>query len=126
MIRLQIQYDVNKEAVKISALSGKLDKYEFLTGQEILLSDQIKITEKANFIYSPLGKTFLKTIKTTEDQHIKQVETLKALKSEENKEDIKSIEEIFPKGFRNYEIKNEIYEIKKWEEKFKQKALKYK
>ena len=34
-----LQYDINKEAAKISALlSGKIDKYEFLTGEEILPS----------------------------------------------------------------------------------------
>ena len=36
-----VQYDINKEVTKVSALlSGKIDKYEFLTGEEILLSDQ--------------------------------------------------------------------------------------
>ena len=36
-----VQYDINKEATKVSALLlGKIDKYEFLTGEEILLSDQ--------------------------------------------------------------------------------------
>ena len=37
--RLQkyLQYDINREAAKISALSsGKIDKYEYLTGEEIL------------------------------------------------------------------------------------------
>ena len=33
----KLQYDVNREAAKISALSsGKIDKYEYLTGVEIL------------------------------------------------------------------------------------------
>ena len=36
-----IQYDIKREAVKISALSsGKIDKYEYLTGKEILPSNQ--------------------------------------------------------------------------------------
>ena len=40
----KIQYHINREAVKISALSsGKIDKYEFLTGEEILPSDQSRI-----------------------------------------------------------------------------------
>ena len=39
----KIQYDINREAGKISALSsGKLDKYEYLTGEEILPSNQHK------------------------------------------------------------------------------------
>ena len=42
----------------------------------------------------------------------------------EKKKDTKSIEGIFPKDMRTNEIKNEIYEIKKWEEKIKQKDLK--
>ena len=37
----KLQYDVNKEAAKISTLSsGKSDKYEYLTGEEILPSNQ--------------------------------------------------------------------------------------
>ena len=51
---------------------------------------------------------------------------MKASKSEENKEYIKSIEGIFPKDMRTNEIKNEIYEIKKWQEKIKREDLKYK
>ena len=56
----KIQYDiVIKEATKISALSsGKIDKYECLTGEEILPSDQSRIVKKAKFTYSALGKAF--------------------------------------------------------------------
>ena len=33
----KLQYDINREAAKISALSsGKIDEYEYLTGEEIL------------------------------------------------------------------------------------------
>ena len=71
------------------------------------------------------GKAFERKVKTTEDQGIKQVEALKALKSEKNKQDVKSIDGIFPKEMRANEIKNEIDEIKKWE-KIKPKYLKYK
>ena len=40
----KLQYDINKEAAKTSALSsGKIDKYEFLTGEETLPSDQSRI-----------------------------------------------------------------------------------
>ena len=53
----KLQYDINREAAKISALSsGKIDKYEYLTGEEILPSDQSRIIEQANFTYSLLGK----------------------------------------------------------------------
>ena len=52
-----LQYDINREAAKISALSlGKIDKYEYLTGEEILPSNQQQITEQAKFTYSPSGK----------------------------------------------------------------------
>ena len=46
---------------KISELSsGKIDTYEYLTGEEMLLSNQRQILEQAKFTYSPLGKTFEK------------------------------------------------------------------
>ena len=51
----------------------------------------------------------------------KQVETLKALKSEKNKQEIKSIEGIFSKDMRTNEIINKTDEIKQWEEKTKRK-----
>ena len=55
----EVQYDINGEAAKISALSsGKMKKYEFLTGEKILSSDQSRIIEEAKFTYSPLGKAF--------------------------------------------------------------------
>ena len=38
----------------------KIDKYEFLTGEEILSSDQCRIIEHAKFTYSPLSKEFEK------------------------------------------------------------------
>ena len=85
----KLQYDINREAAKISALSsGKIDKYEYLTGKEILPSNQQQIIEEAKFTYSPLGKAFEKQIKTIEDQGQKQVEALKDLKP---KEQIKAI-----------------------------------
>ena len=63
------QYDINREAVKMLALSsGKIDKYEYLTGEEILPSNQQQIIEQAKFSYSPLGKAFEKQIKTIIDQ----------------------------------------------------------
>ena len=65
----KLQYDINREAPKISALSsGKVHKYEFLSGEDILSSNQQQIIEQAKFTYSPLGKAFEKQIKTIEDQ----------------------------------------------------------
>ena len=80
-----VQYDINHKRANISALeSGKTDEYEFLTGSEKLPSAQSKIIQQARFTCSPLGKVFEKQIKPIEDQGTKQVEALKALKSEEN------------------------------------------
>ena len=53
----KIQYDVNREAEKISALSsGEFNKYEYLTGEEILPSNKQQIIEQAKFTYYPLEK----------------------------------------------------------------------
>ena len=57
----KLQYDINREAAKTSGLSsGKIDKYEYLTGEEILSSNQQRIIEQ--------GKAFLKKTKTIADQ----------------------------------------------------------
>ena len=82
----KLQYDINREAAKISALSsGKIDKDEYLTGEEILLSNQQQIIEQAKFTYSPLGKAFEKQTNTIEDQGKKQVDALADLKVKEIK-----------------------------------------
>ena len=61
----KLQYDINREAAKISALSsGKNDKYEYLTGEEILPFNRRHIIEQAKFAYSPLGKALGKQTKT--------------------------------------------------------------
>ena len=52
------------------------DKYEYLTGEEIFSSDQNRILEEVNFIYSQLGRAFEKTIKTIEEQWKKQIKSL--------------------------------------------------
>ena len=57
----KLQYDINREAVKISALSSnKIGKYEYLTGEEILPSNQKQTIEKANFTHFLLGKALEK------------------------------------------------------------------
>ena len=73
----KLQYDINREAAKISALSSaKIDKYEYLTGGEILPSNLRQVIEQANFTYSPLGKAFEKQTKTIEDHVEKQRKAL--------------------------------------------------
>ena len=82
----KLQYNINREAAKVSALSsGKLHKYEYLTGEDILPSNQQQIIEQTKFTYSPLGKAFDKQIKTIEDQGKKQVDALEKLKPKEIK-----------------------------------------
>ena len=72
----KVQYNFDKEAAKISALSsGKLHKYEYLTGEDILPSTQQQITEQASFTYSLLAKAFGKK-KKIEDQGEKQVKAI--------------------------------------------------
>ena len=77
MIRLNIkklQYDINIEAAKILGLqSGKTDKYEYLTGKEILPPDQRRVIEPAKFTFFSLGKTLEKQRKAIEDQGEKQI-----------------------------------------------------
>ena len=64
-----MQYDIDREAAKISALSfRKIDKYEYVTSEEILLSYQSRIIEQVEFAYFPLGKAFEKQTKTIEKQ----------------------------------------------------------
>ena len=73
----KLQYDITREAPKIPAVSsGKIDKYEYLTGEEILPSKQRVMIEQANFTYSLLGKALEKQIITTEDQGEKQIKAL--------------------------------------------------
>ena len=65
----KLQYGVNREAAKISSkLSSNFSKYEYLTGKDILPSNQQQIIEQSKFTYSSLGKAFEKQIKTIEDQ----------------------------------------------------------
>ena len=69
----KIQYDINREPTKISALSSsKIDKYEYLTGQE---SNQKQIIEPAQSTL--LGKAFEKQTKTMKNQGEKHVNTIK-------------------------------------------------
>ena len=46
----KLQYDINREAAKVSALSsGKIDKYEYLTGEEITFSS--KTNNRTSYVY---------------------------------------------------------------------------
>ena len=85
----KLQYDINREAAKISGLpSGKIHKYEYLTGEDILPSNQQQIIEQARFTYSPFGKAFEEQIKTIEDQGEKQI---KAIQIKDNLKQLKDM-----------------------------------
>ena len=100
----KLQY-TDRKAAKISALSsGKIHKYEYLTGEDILPSNQQQIIEQAKFTYSPLRKAFEKQIKTIKDQGEKQVDALENLKP---KEETKPIEDKFNNQSRAKIIFNE-------------------
>ena len=76
------EYDLDRKAAKISALSsGKLEKYEYLTGED--LGYNPGVVEKAKFKYSPLGKVFNKGL----DESDKKEGLLKRLKNIEGKDD---------------------------------------
>ena len=119
----KVQYDISREAAKISALSsGKIHKYEYLTSEDILPSNQQQIIEQAKFTYSPLGKAFEKQIKTIEDQGKKQVEALNTLKSNNQL----TIEDVIPKNALNNETKKELDKIKEIEKNVDSEKLVYK
>ena len=74
------QYDLDREATKISALSSaELEKYQYLTGED--LGYKPDVIQKAKFEYSPLGKVFNKRL----DESDKKEELLKRLKYIESK-----------------------------------------
>ena len=113
----KLQYDINKKAAKISALSsGKIDKYEYLIDKEILPSNQQQIIKQAKFTYSPLGKAFEKQTKTIEDQGEKQI---KATNDSTTKKYI-------PENILNDEAKKELDKISEIEKDVDREKLVYK
>ena len=122
----KLQYNINSEAAKTSALSsGKLHKYEHLTGEDIIPSNQQQIIEQTIFTYSPLGKAFDKQIKIIEDESKKQVDALNILKSD-NKLEIKDKDIIPESSFANDESRKELNKIKEQEESIDREKLVYK
>ena len=103
----KLQYDINREAAKISALSsGKIDKYEYLMGKEVLPSNKKQMIkqmiEQAKFTYSPLGKAF-------EKQTEKQVDAKKFLKlSFDKTNELKQIKSLFPQNMVNKMVCDEL------------------
>ena len=122
----KLQYDINREAAKISALSsGKIDKYEYLTGEEILPSNQQQIIEQAKFTYSPLGKAFEKQTKTIEDQGEKQIKAIQDNKKQLTNTQEVTIKNIIPENILNDEAKKEIHKISEIEKSIDREKLVY-
>ena len=126
-----MQYDIDREAAKISVLSSnKIHKYEYLTGEDILPTNKQKIIEQAKFTYSPLGKPFEKLIKTVEDQGEKQAKALDKLKSDNNNNNNNNrltIEDVIPESvFANDEAKEEYNKIIEIEKNVDREKLFYK
>ena len=87
----KLRYDINSEAAKISPLSsGKIDKYDYLTGEEILPFNQRQVIEQA----FPLRKAF-------EKQSEKQVGVITSLDLSNKKDELKQIDCIFPQNLMN-------------------------
>ena len=79
ILQNEAQYDLDRKAAKISALSSNnLDKYEYLTGEDLGLKPNT--IEQARFEYSPLGKIFNKGL----DKDDKKEGLFKRLKNIEN------------------------------------------
>ena len=97
----KLQKDINREVAKIPAFSsGKIDKYEYLTSEEILPSDQRRVIEQAKFTYS-LSRVLQKQIKALENRFEKNfLDT-----------DQKSITYLFLKVFLNEEAAYELNKI---------------
>ena len=94
----KLQYNIKREEEKLSALSSdKIEKNEYLTGEEILPSNQSQMIEQAKFTYSPLGKALRKQTK-------KQVDALKSLNLSNKIDGLKQIENIFPQNQLNDKI----------------------
>ena len=91
----KLQYDINREDPKKPAMSsGKIDKYQYLTGEEKFHSNQKQIIEQAEIVYSPLGNVFEKQAKTIEDQGKNQISAIK-----ESGQQITESNEIAKKSF---------------------------
>ena len=85
----EAQYDLDRKAAKTSALSSNnLDKYEYLTGEDLGLKPST--VEQAKYEYSPLGKVFnkgldkdnkkeglFKRLENIKDKHEEQLQAIK-------------------------------------------------
>ena len=113
----KLQYDINREAANLSTLlSGKLDKYENLSGEEVVPFNQKQIIEQAKFAYSHLEKA-------SEKQAEKQVDVIKFLDPFIK---LKNIEGIFLQSLINDLIRDKLKEIFKLQDVIKKYNINYK
>ena len=115
----EAQYDLDREAAKISALSSNnLDKYEYLTGEDLGLKPST--VEQAKFEYSPLGKIFNKGLSEEDKKEgilkrLKNIEDKNKVKNKVKNKDIKEVTDFVnqPLSFEAKELINEIKNIQK-------------
>ena len=89
----ETQYDLDRKAAKISALSSSnLDKYEYLTGEDLGL--KLSTVEQAKFEYSPLGKMFNKGLSEDDQKEelFKRIKNIESKIKDENKKELESTE----------------------------------
>ena len=97
-----MQYNLNREAAISTLSSGKFDKYEYLTGEWILLSNQSKVSEQGKFTFSAWRKALEKTNKVNQWSRKKQFGALKIIKTVKQK---LTIEDACPEDRLNEEVK---------------------
>ena len=131
----KVQYDLDREAAKISALSnGELEKYEYLTSED--LGYKSDVIQKAKFEYSVLGKVFNKGLDESDKkegllQRLKNIkykseEQLKMIKNKkDNQIDIK-LETYILDGKLSQETKNMITKLSNQEKIINYKKLSFK
>ena len=88
----ETQYNLDRKAAKISALSSSnLDKYEYLTGEDLGLKPST--IEQAKFEYSPLGKMFNKGLSEDDQKEelFKRIKNIENKIKDENKKELESI-----------------------------------
>ena len=100
--------------------SKKNDKDEYLTGENILQSDEIRIIKQGTFIYSPLGKAFEKRIKIIEEQGKNKLKVLRPITQK------LIIKEAIPENTLTEEAKIELNKIKEIEKMVDRENLYYK
>ena len=112
------QYELDREAAKISALSsGELEKDEYLTGED--LGYKPDVIRKAKFEYSPLGKVFNEGL----DESDKKEGLLKKAKKGKKPLQILVKKTNLVNDFKNVSFRNRLnYEAKKAYDEIKEQS----